>query len=91
VGAVLLVTIPALLTFIPTRYLYPSRNTFLWRTTWALGTVWVLLCCWLLVQEQPDRRLVLLSSFYPFYYMAASFYLEYRIRSRQAPVETPAD
>lgn len=90
-GAVLMVCIPALLTFIPTRYLYPSRNTFLWRTTWALGTVWVVLCCYMLYIGNPSRELVLLSSYYPLYYMAASFYLEYRLRMRRPPMETPAD
>jgi phosphatidylcholine synthase len=82
VESVLFVSIPAILTFIPTRYLYPSRNTFLWRTTWALGTLWVVMCCWLLLQENPDRNLVLASSFYPLYYMGASFYLEYRLRQK---------
>lgn len=85
VGAVLLLVIPAILTFIPTRYLYPSRNTFLWRTTWALGFVWFGLCLFLLFQEQPDQRLVALSAFYPLYYLLASFYLEYRIRIGRRP------
>ncbi len=85
VGAILLLVIPAILTFIPTRYLYPSRNTFLWRTTWALGFVWFGLCLYLLMQDEPDPRLITLSAFYPLYYLLASFYLEYRIRVGRRP------
>ena len=72
---------PALLTFIPTRYLYPSRNTYLWKTTWAFGFVWFILCLYLLAQPEPDHNLVVLSSFYPLYYMLASFYVEWKLRT----------
>lgn len=81
VGALLLICVPALLTFIPTRYLYPSRNTYLWKTTWAFGFVWFILCLYLLAQPEPDHNLVVLSSFYPLYYMLASFYVEWKLRT----------
>lgn len=87
VGAVLLISVPAVLTFIPTRYLYPSRNTYLWKTTWALGSCWFVLCLYLLWQTEPDHNLVLLSAIYPVYYMLASFYVEWKLRmdKRSAP------
>lgn len=79
--AVLMIVIPAVLSFIPTRYLYPSRNFVLWKTTWGLGGIWVGLVAFLLLVEQPpDQRLVLLSLFFPFYYLALSFFLDWRIR-----------
>lgn len=87
IGAVLLITVPAVLTFIPTRYLYPSRNTYLWKTTWALGSCWFILCLYLLWQEEPSHNLVLLSAIYPVYYVVASFYVEWKLRmeKRHAP------
>lgn len=78
--AVLLLLIPGVLTFVPTRYLYPSKNTVLWKTSWGLGALWIALVCWLLLQEQPDRLFILLSFFYPAYYMIASFYIDFRVR-----------
>ena len=83
--AVMMVVVPAVLTFIPTRYLYPSRNNFLWRTTWALGLVWSVMVLYLLSMKEPDLLLVKLSAFYPVYYVLASFYLEYRIRIGKRP------
>lgn len=80
--AVLLVVIPAILTFIPTRYLYASKNRILWKTTWTLSAVWLALVIYLLTQRDPDTRLVYLSFFYPIYYMAASFAIDWQIRSR---------
>ncbi|MDX1992984.1 MAG: CDP-alcohol phosphatidyltransferase family protein [bacterium] len=80
VVAVLMVTLPALLTFIPTRYLYPSKNQTLWKTSWSLGAVWIALVVFLLAQEQPNRALVLLSLFYPLYYLIASFYVDWKLR-----------
>jgi phosphatidylcholine synthase len=83
VVAVLMVVIPAVLTFVPTRYLYPSKNEILWRTSWGLGIVWFALVIYLLIQEQPDPRLILLSLFYPVYYLIASFYVDWQMRQRR--------
>ncbi len=80
--AVLLVVIPGVLTFIPTRYLYASKNRILWKTTWTLAGIWLLLAIYLLTQRDPDMRLIYLSFFYPIYYMAASFAIDWRIRTR---------
>ena len=83
--AVLMVIIPAILTFIPTRYLYPSKNEILWRTSWVLGIIWFALVIYLLMQDQPDPRLIWLSLYYPVYYLVASFYIDWHIRHSQRP------
>ncbi len=80
VVAVLMLLIPAVLTFIPTRYLYPSKNYILWKTSWGLGAVWFALSIYLLMQEDPNETLILISLFYPAYYMLASFYVDRHVR-----------
>lgn len=78
--AVVMILVPALLTVIPTRYLYPSKNAIFWRTTWLLTGLWLLLIIYLLFQENPDQRLILLSILYPVYYTLLSFYVEWKLR-----------
>ena len=78
--AVLMTLIPAILTFVPTRYLYPSRNRMLARPQWILGTLWFGLCLYLLFQAQPDIRLVWVSIIYPLFYGVSSFYVDWQIR-----------
>ena len=85
--AVALVVIPALLTFVPTRYLYPSKNQVLWQITWPLVMVWFILLLVLLGQETPHPTLVTLSLYFPIYYFAASFWVEYRTRKGTLPPE----
>lgn len=77
---VALIVIPAILTFIPTRYLYPSKNQVLWKTSWGLGAIWFALLVVLLLQETPNQTWVMISLFYPAYYMIASFYVDWTIR-----------
>lgn len=84
--AVLLVVIPGVLTFIPTRYLYPSKNPILWRLTWTLAGLWFLLVIYLLFQEVPEPALVWLSLFFPAYYLVASFIVDWRVRRNQLRV-----
>lgn len=81
--ALAMIVIPAALTFIPTRYLYPSRNDILWRVSWALGAVWFALVFYILLQPAPDPALIVLSLFYPVYYLVASFVIDYRFRRSQ--------
>ncbi len=83
--AVTLVVIPALLTFVPTRYLYASKNRILWKTTWSLGGVWLLLVTYLLWQDRPALTLIWLSLYYPVYYMLASFYIDFIVRRTVIP------
>ena len=81
-AAVLMIVIPAVLTFIPTRYLYASKNRILWKTTWTLGAIWLLTVVVMLSQRAPSPTLIWLSLFYPAYYMIASFTIDWRIRHR---------
>ena len=76
-----MVVVPTVLTFVPIRYLYPSKNHLLWRTSWALSIVWFLLAIYLLLQEQPSQTLIWASLFYPVYYVIVSLYLDRQVRS----------
>ena len=80
IAAMLLVVIPAILTLIPTRYIYASKNEILWKTTWSLGAVWLTMVIYLLTQDDPARLLIWLSLFYPAYYMIASFTVDWQVR-----------
>lgn len=85
--AAAMVVVPAILTFIPTRYLYPSKNQILWRVTWPLVAVWLILLLVMLGQPQPNPTLVLFSLYFPIYYVAASFWVDYRARRGTLPRE----
>jgi phosphatidylcholine synthase len=89
--AVFLVVFPAILTFIPTRYLYPSKNRHFQKMSWVLGAIWLWMLILLLTQEQPDMRLVWVSLFFPVYYMVVSFYLDLKLRRdrRRAAYRNP--
>ncbi len=88
--AILIVVVPAILTFIPTRYLYASKNRTLAPLTWGLGIPWFAMIIYLLLQhQQPNLGLVRLSLFFPVYYMLASFYVEWQYRTgRRQPEES---
>lgn len=79
--AVLLIVVPAVLSFVPTRYLHPSKGEVLWRTSWALGLLWIALVLYLLSQPQPPLELIVISGFFPLWYMVASFIVDWRIRT----------
>lgn len=82
--AVLMVIIPAVLTFIPTRYLYPSKNTTLWKTSWVLGAAWFVLVIYLLFQASPAASLVTASLFFPAYYLIASFWVDRQLNQARS-------
>ncbi len=82
--AVLIVLVPAVLSFIPTRYLYPSKGEAYWRSAWGLGTLWFVVVLFLLSQEQPTTEWVLASLLFPAWYMAVSFYVEWRVRRERS-------
>jgi phosphatidylcholine synthase len=79
--AILLVVVPGILSFVPTRYLYPSKNPLFSKTNWALSLAWALLILWLLLQPQPDQATVLISLLYPAFYFFSSLYVDWRIRN----------
>jgi len=80
VAAVAVVVVPTVLTFIPTRYLYPSRNGAFWRTNFLAGGLWIVLVCALLLNSSPPAGWIWMSLIYPALYMALSFYEEFRLR-----------
>jgi phosphatidylcholine synthase len=73
------------LSFIPTRYLYPSKNPKYPLFTIGLGIVWLAMIVVMLPQEQPNPIWVIVSLFYPIYYMVASFYVEMSYRTNLPP------
>jgi phosphatidylcholine synthase len=89
VAAVLMVVTPAVLTFVPTRYLYPSRNSAFWKSSWFLGGVWFAVVFYLLLQEAPPAPLVWASLLYPAYYLALSFYVDWRVRDARRHAASP--
>jgi phosphatidylcholine synthase len=75
----------ALLTFVPSRYLYPTQRGRLNRFTNLLAAVWTGLLVWILlglpdnpVSDGSTRVLTLLSLFFPFYYLVASWTISVR-------------
>jgi phosphatidylcholine synthase len=78
----LLVLVPSVLSFVPTRYLYPSKGMTLWKTAWGLGALWFVWVLWLLAQETPTPSAVIASLFFPLWYLGASFYVEWRERAK---------
>lgn len=90
------VALLALLTFVPSRYLYPSQRGRLNQITVLLGVVWAVLLVLILwdmpatnaaTENVPIRRLAVLSLFFPAWYMAASWVITVRSwRSRRERV-----
>lgn len=80
VVAIAAILIPAVLTVIPTRYLYPSKNGFFWKSNFILCGLWLVLVIVLLLQPVPSRTAISISLVYPALYMLMSFYAEWRLR-----------
>jgi phosphatidylcholine synthase len=87
------IIVPAVLTFVPSLYLYPSQRGWLNRLGWMLGAPWALLLGVVLWQMGSEngaglaRELALLSLVYPAYYLAASWavtILQWRKRRARA-------
>jgi phosphatidylcholine synthase len=67
---------PALLTFVPSRYLYPSQKGRLNGWTNALAVPWVILLAitlWSLGQDGQARGLAVVSLYFPIYYLVVSW------------------
>jgi phosphatidylcholine synthase len=87
--ALAVVVVLALLTFVPSRYLYPTQPGRLNRLTNALGAAWVFVLIgvlWLLGvgDDHSARQLGLLSLYFPLYYFVASWIVTVRFWRRQA-------
>lgn len=66
----------ALLTFVPSRYLYPSQRGPLSRLTILLGAVWTVLLLLILWRwEDEPRTLIMISLGFPLYYLLVSWAL----------------
>jgi phosphatidylcholine synthase len=83
-SAVALLVTLSVLTFVPLRYLYPTQRGRLNKVTLALGAAWVVLVGWVLYEMSHGagealRTAVLLSLFFPVYYMAASWLVTLRL------------
>jgi phosphatidylcholine synthase len=84
--ALTLVLFLALMTFLPTRYLYPTRRGILNTITNVLAAVWTGLLIWILARPLPNpvtdemtMTLTLVSFAFPVYYLVASWAISVRI------------
>jgi phosphatidylcholine synthase len=90
-----LIVVPAVLTFVPSRYLYPSQRGPLNQLTNLLGAGWAVLLLailWNLPTDRsatempaasPTRRLAFLSLFFPAWYLGASWIISVRLWRRR--------
>jgi len=66
----------ALVTFLPVKFLYPSRTDYLQTLTLVLGTIFMLQLIALMYYFDKSPALLVYSSFiFPFYYFGLSFYM----------------
>ncbi len=75
----------ALLTFVPSRYLYPTQRGRLNQITSLMGAFWtILLICiiWNMLEDS-TRPLAVLSLFFPAWYLAASWIISVRFWRRK--------
>jgi len=79
----IILVVLGVLSFVPTRYLHPSKNDFMWRTFWILNAVWFITTTYLLLQEDPNRNLIIATLAYPLFYMFVSFYVDAMIRMKK--------
>ena len=76
-----IVMVFAILVFVPTRYVYPSRTVTLSTVTNVLGATWAVLLMWVVWRlPATDGPWLLLSLIFPIYYMLLSFWLDRRSR-----------
>jgi phosphatidylcholine synthase len=70
----------ALLTFVPSRYLYPSQRGRLNQLTSVLGSLWAILLIWIIwnMPDESTRSLALLSLIFPIWYLGASWIISVR-------------
>lgn len=79
-----LLLVLSVLTFVPSRYLYPTQPGRLNRITGLLGAAWAVLLVWILwhmpsrKEEASLRGWLLLSLIFPAWYLAASWYVSVR-------------
>jgi phosphatidylcholine synthase len=84
----------AVLTFVPSRYLYPSQPGLLNQVSTLLGLVWGILVAWLIWRLPPGKDpradstttyLAFASLFYPIFYMGVSWFISLNHWLRRKP------
>jgi phosphatidylcholine synthase len=93
--SLVLIVVLALLTFVPSRYLYPTQHGRLNQVTNVLCFVWAGFPLWILLKVPPGypavgeavedsvRQLGLLSLFFPAYYLCASWMISVKLWRNQ--------
>jgi phosphatidylcholine synthase len=77
--SLMIIIVLSLLTFVPTRYLYPSQRTPFSRSTILLCAMWAVLLIFIVAGVVRESRLaVLLSLCFPAYYMVVSWAITLR-------------
>lgn len=95
-----LILLLSVMTFIPTRYLYPTQRGLINRVTNFFGAIWAGLLVWILSRPLPNPvtdpftiSLTLASLSFPIYYMIASWIISVRIwrarRRSRAMISAP--
>lgn len=90
----------AVLTFVPTRYLYPTQPGWLNRATLALGVPWgiaMVVILWRLPGElqagrhadETTRMMAIASLAFPVYYLVASWAISTQIATKKRPASSP--
>jgi len=105
-AALTIVVVLAILTFVPTRHLYPSQPGSLNRAATILGLLWTVLLVWIVWdlprggeshQSDSTLRLAYLSLFYPIFYLGTSwaislmYWKKQLIGKRKSPRAAPLD
>jgi phosphatidylcholine synthase len=85
---IVLIVFFSVMTFVPSRYLYPTQRGLLNRVTLWLGSAWALIPLWILLDNQltsPSTRLLALVSLaFPTYYLICSWVVSVRLGIRAA-------
>jgi phosphatidylcholine synthase len=78
VNAIIL-SVLAVLVFVPIRYVYPSRTVALKWPTLLLGTMWAVVFTWMIWRlPAVDGPWTMISLAFPVYYVALSLWLQFR-------------
>jgi phosphatidylcholine synthase len=84
--SIVIIAALSLLTFVPTRYLYPSQRAPFSRLTCTLAALWAALCLLILARATANSSWpVLLSLCFPAYYLLLSWTLSFYLRRRRQP------
>ncbi len=70
------------LSFLPTRYLYTSKNDWLRKPLWLLNLIWFVMILVILLHEHSNKNIILVSLYYPVIYIVLSFFVEFRVRKK---------